>query len=704
METSMRQWIKAHRIELLLFLLLWTTYAYFYQSTQDNEAARFDQARAIAQDGTLSINKYWWNSADVIHYSKGGVDLIYPNKAPGMSLVAAPFFWAFSAILKNFAGMGLVEWVRWHLVTYLTTLFTVSLGSALAAVAMYRALKRATADARFSCLAVLAIWVGTLSFPFSTLFFSHQFAGSLLAIAFSLLFKLRCDSVISFRRTCGEWLGAGLLLGFSVAAEYPTALLVGLLSIYALWVVSRWTAPVKEKALVTAALILGGAVGGGTLVAYNVAAFGKPFYLSYAALASAQSAFPVHSRGWLGLNWLGVGHFLHAFAAITVYPPIGLLYLSVKGWWIYACNPVLWLALPGLAIMLWKRQLRGEGLLITAMAAAYIFFVTSFGTSIFDWSGQTFLGPRHIIPLLPFLALPLYFGARKLRFVFYPLLAISVFYMLLATAIEPRVPNPFEVPARDFLLPDYLRGKFAQNTFSLFDSQHRNLTRDSTAFNLAKIVGISGPYQLAPLMFWWLVAGGALMLALAGANSVTDKKERRSVLAFYSPGKNLIALSSFVAAIAVAPMIHHAAISSRHSEHGLLGKYYRNRDWQGEPVDVQVDPAIDFDWSKSFPLPPPFSVEWAGNIMIENPGDYTFALVADDGALLELDGETVVNVTDVLLQERSSTIYLARGLHAIRVRYFNLLFGGSIKLSWTETGRSKQVVPSEVLLPLAQTP
>src|ERR1700719_2411169 len=97
------------------------------------------------------------------------------------------------------------------------------------------------------------------------------------------------------------------------------------------------------------------------------------------------------------------------------------------------------------------------------------------------------------------------------RFIFYPRLANSVFYMLRATAVEPRVPTPFEIPARDFLLPDYLRGKLAQNPRNLFDPANRNLTKDSTAFNLAKLAGAPGRYQLAPLMLWWLIIGGALI-------------------------------------------------------------------------------------------------------------------------------------------------------------------------------------------------
>ena len=176
----MKQWIKAHRVELLLFTLLWTTYAYFYQSTQDNEAARFDQIRALVEDRTLSINKYWWNTADIIHYQKGGTDHIYPNKAPGASFIGVVPYAIITALLGPFRTVGLPAWIYWHLVVYLTIIFTVSFLSALAAVAIYGVLVRMTEDRYFSVLIVLAIWLGTIAFPFSTLYFSHQLAAALL--------------------------------------------------------------------------------------------------------------------------------------------------------------------------------------------------------------------------------------------------------------------------------------------------------------------------------------------------------------------------------------------------------------------------------------------------------------------------------------------------------------------------------------------
>lgn len=588
------EWRRRYRVELLLFLLLWSTFAYFYQSTQQNEAVRFDQTRAIVQDHTLAINKYSLNSADVIHYSRDGQDLIYPNKAPGTSLLAVPHFLVGSLILKPALAAGLPPGVYWHLLAYATIIFSISLLSALAATAMFLVLKRMTADVGFSVLTVLAIWLGTLVFPFSTLFFSHALAAALLTLAFYLLFRIRYDGVKSVRQAQMFLVLAGILIGFSVTTEYPTVLLGAILTLYALWIISRLETTSRDKVHFAGAIALGLLIGGGILIAYNVAAFGKPIYIPYEAYAKPGSPFPTFARGFLGLRWPGFSQLLSALAAITIHPPLGILYLRVEQWALYACNPVLWLALPGLGIMLWRSQWRAEGVVIVAMIVAYLLFITNYGTSIYDWGGAIYLGSRHIVPLLPFLALPLHCAARKLKWLFFPLFALSVFYMLIATAVEPRVNYHFPVPARDVYLPDYLRGRLAQNSESLFEPT--NMTKDSTAFNLAKLAGIPGRYQLAPLMLWWFAIGSALLLASRphkvapvspqSDNGITkETKEGTTELQIDQPAVNyfsqnyvtrvgLAALFIFVTAIAVAPVVHYKRASTpNNGSQGSLGKY-----------------------------------------------------------------------------------------------------------------------------------
>ncbi len=690
---GLKQWVRTRHLELLLFLLLWGTYAYFYQSTQHNEAARFDQMRAMLHDHTLAINSYWWNSADVIHYSKDGTDHIYPNKAPGGTLLGLVPFAVVTLILQPLHWWGVADWIYWHLISYFTVLSTVSVLSAIAGVAMFRILRTVTGDSYLAVMSVVAIWLGTLAFPYSTLFFSHQLAASLLTLAFALIFSWKHRHPAA--ATTGElrFFITGGLLGAGVISEYPTFLLAALISVYALWTILRQASAPKKKASFAIAFSAGAMVAVIALVSYNLAAFGKWAYVPIEAYAAPNSAFPTHARGLLGFQWNGFAHFLHALAAVTVYPKIGILYVGIEHWVVYACSPVLWLSLPGMAILIWRRETRSEGLLVLAMTIVYLLFITSYGTWEYDWAGGSYFGSRHLVPLFGFLALPIAVVARRLRFLFYPLLAVSIFYMLLGTAVEPRVGYPMDNPHRDIFLPEFLRGHLAQNTSYLFDDDHHLLTRDSTAFNLGKLARLPARHELAPLMLWWLLTGGALIIAASEASGFP-----------HLPRARLGGLFGFVVLITLLPIIHHAASGARHSRAGLFGKYYRNRDWSGKPIDTQVDPKIDFDWSKSFPLQPPFSVEWSGSIDIQQAGTYTFSLVADDGAALEIDGRKVIDALAVVLEKRSGTIALSAGAHAIRVRYFNALFGGSVKLTYTRPGHEEQVVPPTVLVPRSPNP
>ena len=328
---SAQSWLRSVRTELLLFALLFVSYAYFYQSTGTSEAVRFDQIRALVHDHTLTIDKYCFNSPDLVRYPKETGSL-YPNKAPGMTFAGAIPFALFSPILSWLQMLGLPDGVFWHLLTYLTTVFTVSVISALAAVAMYRVLLKLTDDTYFSILVVLTIWLGTLIFPYSTLFFSHLLAASLLTIAFYFVFELRPESSTPRHRLLYGW-SAGLLIGLSVAVEYPAALLGAVLAGYALWVTWTGRGLTERKLTEFGMFVLGGAMGGAVLVLYNVCAFGNAFYIPYEAYSTPGSAFhSTYARGWMGMNWAGVHDFVHALAGITIDRPMGLLYFVVGRW------------------------------------------------------------------------------------------------------------------------------------------------------------------------------------------------------------------------------------------------------------------------------------------------------------------------------------------------------------------------------------
>src|SRR5437899_9644107 len=98
----------------------------------------------------------------------------------------------------------------------------------------------------------------------------------------------------------------------------------------------------------------------------------------------------------------------------------------------------------------------------------------------------------------------------------------------------------------------------------------------------------------------------------------------------YSPKPAVAMLFLFTLTVALMPVVYNGCSGAKGGSVGLRGKYYRNAKWEGEPVDVQVDQTIDFDWSKSRPSPGPSSTDWTGNIWIEQPGNYQSALIFVD--------------------------------------------------------------------------
>jgi PA14 domain len=66
-----------------------------------------------------------------------------------------------------------------------------------------------------------------------------------------------------------------------------------------------------------------------------------------------------------------------------------------------------------------------------------------------------------------------------------------------------------------------------------------------------------------------------------------------------------------------------------------------------------------------------FAIDYTGRFWVEKPGDYGFALTADDGANLYIDGELIVdNDGQHPPRERVGVAPLTHGVHQIRVSYF----------------------------------
>lgn len=134
---------------------------------------------------------------------------------------------------------------------------------------------------------------------------------------------------------------------------------------------------------------------------------------------------------------------------------------------------------------------------------------------------------------------------------------------------------------------------------------------------------------------------------------------------------------------------------------GLLGEFYANGDWAGEPVFAQIDPQLDMYFHVPV-LSRPYTVVWRGKIAAPETGRYRFGLESIDESTLMIDGVQVV-ATEARGQLAQGDVELSVGLHDIEVRYADRTDHSHINLYWQPPSGSGiatlQLVPTEFLFP-----
>lgn len=99
-----------------------------------------------------------------------------------------------------------------------------------------------------------------------------------------------------------------------------------------------------------------------------------------------------------------------------------------------------------------------------------------------------------------------------------------------------------------------------------------------------------------------------------------------------------------------------------------------------------------------------YFMRFAGDISIPTNGNYTFYLNSDDGSMLWLDGNLIVNNDGAhAAQEVSGTTNLIAGMHALVVGYFQINLSQTLGVSWAGPAFGKQAIPDAALFLSAQT-
>lgn len=453
---KLRRGLAARRHALTLFVVLLSCYAYFFPRWADwNQNSRLDLVLAIVEKRTFSIDDYYQNTGDYAVYNGRR----YTDKAPGLSFLGVPAYGVFKALasvpivdawLSRSAANAAVEAtlldsgtgispdkLRMAAALYVLTFFVVSLPSALLWVLVYSFLGHFWYRRGLRLLVTLAFGLGTVAFPYSTVFYSHQTGAFLVFAAFYVLFRIRRRALSSRYLYL-----VGALLGLAAIVEYPTVLVAVILAVYA----ATWLSRKKRLAL----MIVGGLPWILLLGFYNYVSFGSPISSSYRYLA----LFPEQSNyGFLGFSYPRWS----SFWGITFSPYRGLFFSS----------PFLLLVVPGFWLIWRTIRDRAELFVCLSVVATYFVLISSY----FDWKGGfAVAGPRNLIPMLPFAALPVFAGAKAVwqsgagRLLVGGLACISIAVTTIqAAAGQAFAPTDVLNPFFQFFLPKLLSGDINRN-------------------------------------------------------------------------------------------------------------------------------------------------------------------------------------------------------------------------------------------------
>ena len=392
--------ITRKRLAVAAILLVGLSYATLIQSFSWNQTSHYDLIRSLNVERT-TIDSYQANTGDKAYY-KGHY---YSARAPGLALMALPFYDALNLV-------GAESWTNAHVappnhpgdeMIYLIGLWANVLPGLLLLLLVWRVADRY--EPGYGATAAVALGLGTMVLPLSTLLFSHVFTAFLGFAAFALMLKER-DGPPS-----AMLLGlAGLAMGYAVASEYPLFFVAAVLGLFLLSRRDALSAPLIARR--AGSYIAGGIVGIVPLLLYNHYAFHSWTHLAY-------SSIPRQQKGFFGISLPSLKVLL-------------TLLLDSRG--LLTISPILILGAMG-TVLLYKRGKRAEALTIAGICLCYV----GYNSGYYLPFGGGFMGPRFLTTMLPFLAFPVAIALRRWPGPTVALAAVSIATTVIATITHPLV-------------------------------------------------------------------------------------------------------------------------------------------------------------------------------------------------------------------------------------------------------------------------
>ncbi len=162
----------------------------------------------------------------------------------------------------------------------------------------------------------------------------------------------------------------------------------------------------------------------------------------------------------------------------------------------------------------------------------------------------------------------------------------------------------------------------------------------------------------------------------------------------------------FLLLAGIAPIALLVGLRAISLERGLTGAYYAKPEFSGSPVLTALDRTIDL--RRIARIQPSmtrnYGIAWGGVLWIAEPGVYHFMLGADDGAVLSLNSEMLVDNSGAHgYRERSQWVRLDAGFHALDIRYAQYLGAAHLRVLWQQPGQAWETLAAAHLFPRVPT-
>lgn len=385
------------RIEVLIAVALLLIAGPMMHKYLAAPASRYLLTVAIVEDGTIFLDDY----EEHLFIDKAVVDgRVLSDKAPYQSMIGVPFF----AVYRVAGGDAFPATAAEDPTTptpmiglWWLTLWTSLVPAFVLFLLMRRIVTRVYP--KVSTRTAVALLFGTILLPFAAMLFGHVLSATLL---FAGWYVMR-DSQ---RQRDLVW--AGLLIALGVGTEYPVAVCAVVL----------FGAAVARHRAQAAFLVLGGVIGAVPLMLYHTAAFGGPF----------QTAYQGHLPNFQGDGALGVYNLQWPDSYEIMRALVG-----DRG--LFVLTPILLVALVGAFVAIRERTgVRRDSILAMVMLVGLLAVSTGI-----DGIGGASPGPRYLIPIIPFMALPLAEAWRRFGTMAAVAAILGATFMLMATITDPMV-------------------------------------------------------------------------------------------------------------------------------------------------------------------------------------------------------------------------------------------------------------------------